>query len=559
MTGPTAGWFSLFVSGVNSFARPGRQGDFSVLLEGAIAIMRWHLLSDAITNSSHERDRNMLERGNLSRRGFMERSVAGFVAAGLPLWYAKELFGAETKTAAAAAKVAGANDRLQMGVIGVGPSPRRSNALYGAAKKFKSVNFTGVCDVDGRHLKYAVEQYKKDGYDVKGQKDFRVLNDSKDIDAVIIAVPDHWHALVAIDALKKGKDVYCEKPLTLTIQEVTALQKAVKETGKVLQTGSQQRTEMGGKFRLAAELVRTGRLGKIKNIECRIGSNPTSGAIKDVEPPKELDWDMWLGPTAKVPYRVDGGKTNCHYEFRWWYEYSGGKMTDWGAHHLDIAQWCLDMDGNGPAAVEVIAAEKPYDGGDGYNCHPSFKLKYTYPNGVEVFAMSGSGVGIGSSAAGLVDAMGKGPSKTVKKKIKGPDGKETDKSETVALKGIDGTENGLLITGENGQLFVSRGLLLASDAKILSEPLKTDPMLYTSRPTDHMGNFLDCIKSRETPICGAEVGGGSVIVCHLGAIALRTGKALTWDAKSRTFTGANAAEGNKHVGREMRAPWKLEV
>lgn len=485
----------------------------------------------------------MLERGHLSRRGFMQRSIAGFAAAGLPLWYAKELFGAEAKNAAAAAKLANANDKLQMGVIGVGPNPRRSNALYGAAKKFNHVNFTAVCDVDGRHVAHAVDQYKKDKYDVKGMKDFRQLNDSKDVDAVIIAVPDHWHALIAIDALKKGKDVYCEKPLTLTIQEVTALQKAVKESGKVLQTGSQQRSEMGGKFRLAAELVRTGRIGKIKNIECRIGNNPVSGPIKAVEPPKELDWDMWLGPTAKVPYRVDGGKTNCHYEFRWWYEYSGGKMTDWGAHHLDIAQWCLGMDGNGPTGVEVLAAEKPYDGGDGYNTHPSFKLKYTYPNGVEVFAMSGTGVGVGTTVEKMVDAKGEG---------------SKDKSGKVHP-GVTGGDNGLLIQGENGTIFVSRGSLLASDAKILSEPLKTDPMLYPSRPTDHMGNFLECVKSRETPICGAEVGGGSVIVCHLGAIALRTGKALTWDPKERRFTGANAAEGNKHVAREMRAPWKLDV
>ena len=501
----------------------------------------------------------MLERGNLSRRGFMQRSIAGFAAAGLPLWYAKELFGAEAATAAAAAKAAAANDKLQIGVIGVGPSPRRSNALYGAAKKFKHVTFTNVCDVDARHVKHSVEAYKKDGYEVKGLKDFRQLNDSADVDAVIIATPDHWHALIAIDALKKGKDVYCEKPLTLTIQEVTALQKAVKESGKVLQTGSQQRCEMGGKFRLATELVRSGRIGKVQNIECRIGSNPVSGPIKAVEPPKELDWDMWLGPTAKVPYRLDGAKTNGHYEFRWWYDYSGGKMTDWGAHHLDIAQWCLGMDGSGPSAVEVIAAEAPYAGGDGYNCHPSFKLKYTYPNGVEVFAMSGTGVGMGSKAPALVDAMGKAPSKTVKKKIKDKNGKDVEKSETVAMKGIDGGENGLLITGDKGVIFVSRGLLLASDAKILSEPLKTDPMLYPTRPTDHMGNFLDCIKSREIPICGAEVGGGSVIVCHLGAIALRTGKALTWDPKERRFTGPNAAEGNKHIAREMRAPWKLDV
>src|SRR5262249_309990 len=156
----------------------------------------------------------------------------------------------------------------------VGPNPRRSNALYGEARKFKHVQFTGVCDVDARHVKHAEEQYKKDGFEVKGEKDFRRLNDRKDVDAVIIAVPDHWHALIAIDALRKGKDVYCEKPLTLTIEEALALQKAVKDSGKVLQTGSQQRTEMGNKFRLATEVVRAGRIGKVKTIECRIGDNP---------------------------------------------------------------------------------------------------------------------------------------------------------------------------------------------------------------------------------------------------------------------------------------------
>jgi predicted dehydrogenase len=480
----------------------------------------------------------MLERGNLSRRGFMRSSVAALTAAGLPAWYAETVFGAAARTAADN-KAVGANGKLNVGVIGVGPSPRRSNALYGAAKKFKHVHFTAVCDVDGRHVNYAVDQYKKDGYDVKGHKDFRQVMDSKEVDAVIVAVPDHWHALVAIDALRKGKDVYCEKPLTLTVQEALALQKAVKDSGKVLQTGSQQRTEMGGKFRLAAELCRTGRIGKIKTIECRIGNNPQSGPIKAVEPPKELDWDMWLGPTAKVPYRQEGNKTNCHYEFRWWYEYSGGKMTDWGAHHLDIAQWCLGADGSGPTGVERVGATEPYSAGDGYNCHEDFKVRYTYANGAEVFAMSGRKVGAGATVKGLVDAKGE------PRKDKG--GK--------ALDALSGEENGCLIVGETGTIFVSRGLLLASDAKILAEPIKNDPKLYPTRPTDHMGNFLDCVKSRETPICGAEVGGGSVIVCHVGTIALRTGKKLKYDPKAHTFDDAAA---NKMLGREMRAPWKLE-
>jgi predicted dehydrogenase len=475
----------------------------------------------------------MLDRGNYSRRGFMTRSITAMVGVGLPAWHAHNWFGAAAR-AAEDNKPTGANEKLNVGVIGVGPRPRRSNDLYNEAKRSPNVQFTAVCDVDAHHRAYAIEQYANDGFQVSGHPDFREVTRNPKVDAVIVAVPDHWHAIIAIDALKHGKDVYCEKPLTLTIEEALALKRAVATTGQVLQTGSQQRCEMAGRFRVATEIVRSGRLGKIESIECRVGANPVSGAIKAVDPPKTLDWDMWLGPAAKVPYRQDGGKTNCFYEFRWWYEYSGGKMTDWGAHHIDIAQWMLGKDGSGPIGVEMIDCEDPYDKGDGYNCHPTFKILYTYAGGTKMEVSHGAG----SNARGLVDAKGE---------------PRRDKSQK-SIDGVNGAENGLLVIGEKGKLFVSRGLLLASSKEILSEPLSQDPMLYPTRPTNHMGNFLDCVNSRQTPICGVEVGAGSVIVCHIGTIALRTGKKLKWDPKICRFDDADA---NGMLSRPRRGGWKI--
>jgi predicted dehydrogenase len=475
----------------------------------------------------------MLQRGNLSRRGFMHRSIAALTAAGLPLWYARAVHAADEKAKQDNTK-ADANGGLNFGWVGIGSPQSRGLQVLNTAKPFPQIKHVAACDVDSRHLDRAAEEFKKIKHDVTKHDDYRKLIAQKDVDVVCVTTPDHWHALVAIAAMKAGKDVYCEKPLTLTVAEALAIQKVAKETKRVLQTGSQQRTEYTGMFRIAAEVARSGRLGKIKTIECRIGGNPQSGAIEAADAPKELNWDMWQGPVAKVPYRLskDGKKTNCHYEFRWWYEYSGGKMTDWGAHHLDIAQWCLGMDGSGPVGVECLEAKEPHKGGDGYNCHATFKVKYTYADGAEVIAMDGRG----TEVKGLVTKEG------TPRKDKDP---------------LSANENGALIVGEKGTLFVGRGVLLASDAKLLTEELK-DVTLYPKRPTSHMQNFIECVKTREAPICDPVVGGGSVIVCHIGAIALRMGPGtkLKWDPKANTFDNKDA---NKMLSREYQNGYTLEV
>lgn len=443
-----------------------------------------------------------MNKGNLSRRGFLQRSLAGLVAGGLPVWYAREVLAQQQEIVGGPATLKSANERFTLGAIGIGSPQSRNMQLVGDVLRQKgAAQYVAVCDVDQRHRERAASELKKRGHECQQYSDYRKLLERKDIDAVLIATPDQWHALIALEAMKQGKDVYCEKPLTLTIDEGKHLVKSARQKNKVFQVGSQQRSDR--RFRLACELVRNGRIGKIKKVETRIGTNPKGGPFPVVSPPEGLDWDFWLGPCPKV----DFVEKRCHYEFRWWYEYSGGKMTDWGAHHNDIAQWGLGMDESGPVAIEATG-EQPSKEPNSYNCHPHFKVTYTYADG------------------------------------------------TILECNSDG-ENGVKFHGDDGKwIFVSRGKIDASDKKLIDEPLGDDAKrLYKS--DDHMGNFFECLRSRKKPICDVEIGHRSVTVCHLGVIALRSGKKLKWDPKAEKFVGDE--EANKWLSREMRAPWKLEI
>ena len=425
---------------------------------------------------------------HLSRRNFIQTSAAtGLAAAGIPAIVPSTVLGAAGKPAP--------SDKIIMGSIGTGDLGRRHHLrhLLGSNR----VEVAAVCDVDENHRYMAAQDVrKKKNKRVGIYKDFRKLLERKDIDAVLIAVPDHWHALAAIAALEAGKDVYCEKPLSLTIEEGQAMVAAARRYGAVFQTGSQQRSDR--RFRQACELVRNNKIGKLQKVTTHIGGIGAGSWQATQTPPPELDWNFWLGP---APY-TDYTPNRCHYNFRWFSDYSGGKMTDWGAHHNDIAQWGIGADGSGPVEVDgkgVFHEDGPHD------VPGSFEVKYKYANGVELTCHSGG-------------------------------------------------DNGIKFYGTDGWIFVSRGKIKASDPDILKIELKGDDVrLYKS--DHHHNNFFDCVKSRKRCICDVEVGYRSVTVCHMGNISMRLGRALKWDPAKEAFVGDDVA--NQLVGKPMRGPWHL--
>lgn len=382
------------------------------------------------------------------------------------------------------------SERLTMGFIGMG---KQMWGHLGRMLGTPEVQVLAVCEVDDTRLKHALEivtQRYSGNTEFKGvaaEKDFRKITDRKDIDAVMIATPDHWHAIPIIEACRNGKDVYCEKPLTLTIREAKLCIDVVRRYDRVFQTGSQQRSSSN--FRYACELVRNGRIGKVQRVEVGIGGPSRWCDLPEEEMEPGLDWDRWLGPAPTRPYNSVLSPRGIHTHFPHWRhyrEYSGGSMTDWGAHHFDIAQWGLGMDESGP--VEIVPPDDRSAGSG---------VKYIYENGVEM---------------------------------------------------IHGGPSGVTFHGTDGQIFVNRGKLSSQPESIIKEPIGADEVhLYES--SGHHSDWLDCIKKRRRPICDVEVGARSVTVCHLGNLAYWYKRKLKWDPQKWEFVDDPQANGWRDVAR----------
>lgn len=429
-------------------------------------------------------------------------------------------------SACRAAGFESANERPVFATIGL-----RNQGWGITQKSFPFADFAALADVDANVLAANVESTEKaQGSRPDAYKDYRKILDRKDVDAVMVATPDHWHTKICVEAMQAGKDVYCEKPLTLTIDEGKLIEKVVTDTGRVFQVGTMQRTECAQRFLQAIAMVRDGRIGTVRKVTCGIGSMPESPSIPVASVPQGLDWDFWLGPAPSVDYRAlpemregyGGGVplySNAHYAFRNWHEYSGGKLTDWGAHHVDIACWALGATDTGPSKITPVDYSLPvkYEHGmpqvhDRYNVATKFTIKVDMPNGVEM----------------VITSEG---------------------------------DNGILFEGTKGRFFVNRGKIVGKPVEDLrANPLPEDAIeaVYGGKVSEnHTVNFIEAIKSQKQPISDVWSHNRMLEICHLSNIAMRLGRELKWDPVKREITGD--PEANSFLSRESRAGYETRV
>ena len=434
------------------------------------------------------------------------------------------------------------NEQPVVGFVGTGI---RYHTYLGKAA-MKHAPCAALSDVDslqaGRALQVVMDAHReaKLPLDTRVHEDYRKVLDRKDIDAIVIGCVDHWHSKVAIDAMLAGKDVYCEKPLTLTIREGQQILEVLEKTGRVFQVGTQQRCEFGKLFIKAAAMMRQGRIGNCKKVTVALGkARDCEKPLPLVDPPKHLNWELWQGQCEVKPYREAPTMTDVtgwgaghnfgrgHRYYRWFYEYSGGRMTDWGAHHIDIALWALDRLGDDAGKIKInpISANHPVpldDKGmptseDRFNTAVNFQVDLTFDDGL---------------AMRVCDTA----------------------------KGFD---NGILFEGEKGRYFVNRGKLTGKPVEDLEKnPLddsKIDEMYASGkRPGDsNMGCFFDCIKSRETPSSDVKSHHKAMNVCHAINVALRLDREIVYDTKAENF--GDDALANSFIERQQRSGYEIKT
>lgn len=465
----------------------------------------------------------------MNRRRFLQESTllagTGFAAVGFaPYLFSPQLYAEETKS-----------DRLRMGAIGVGSMGRHDLVYFD-----KLADVVAVCDVDSE---YGLAPTLKAGYGRKkgdeviapdAYADYRRILDRDDIDFIMIATPDHWHTKIAVEALQAGKHVFCEKPLTLTLEENIIIRKAVEKYGKTFQVGTMQRS-FGREFMLATLIIRGGYLGEITKVTCDIGDSPSSEDIPKVDVPTSLDWNTWLGQAPLTDFLASEETTfykweavpaprpafsRCHFNFRWWYEYSGGKFTDWGAHHIDCALWALGYQsrGTGPTMIDGTDSKHPIPFKEGeptvtnrYNTCEAFNIYHHFPSGLVM---------------------------------------------NVASTSADG--NGILFEGTKGRLHVSRGRVKGRliEEGIANQFQEEDYLaLNHGTPFDdfasmkgqdrayheHKVNFLRCIRSGAKPISDVESHIECAHLCHLSGIAARLKRKINWDPNKEEIVGDEQA------------------
>ena len=436
----------------------------------------------------------------VTRRQFLKGSAVAATGFLVPVIVPASVFGADAPS-----------NRITFGFIGVG---RMGMGDMREILGLKQAQVIAVCDVDANRLKNAQKtvetHYSRQGSSgtYKGcgtYGDYRDLVAQADIDAVSIATPDHWHVLPAIAAAKAGKDIFLQKPLSLTIREGRVLSDTVRRYNRIFQVGSQQRSD--ARWRQACELVRNGRVGKLHTVKVGFGTDPGTGPVPPMPVPDGLDYDMWLGPAPWAAYTEKRVHPQKGYDRPGWLRiaaYGAGMITGWGAHHNDITQWGMGTEYTGPVEIQG-QTEYPKDGP--WDVHGDFSIEYTYANGVKVIC-------------------------TDNKKNK----------------------QGILFEGTEGWVYVKRGQIDAQPKSLLTSTIGPDEIrLYKSN--NHKANWLECIKSRAETIAPVEIGHRSCTVCLLGEIAMRLGRKLKWDPDKEQFIGDETA--NRMLWRPMRSPWQL--